>query len=56
MCHVDSPADGISHVTTIRKGVSENYFRQCQNGEWQTHSEDTFLAEVINIGLSISHK
>jgi len=41
-------------VTTIRKDVSENYFQQCQNGGWRTHSEDTVLAEVIDIGLSIS--
>jgi hypothetical protein len=56
MCHVDSPGDGRSHVTTIRKEVSENYFQQCHNGGLRTHSEDTFLVEVIDIGLSISQK
>ena len=56
MCHVDSPADGRGHVTTLRKGGSENYFQQCQNGGWRTHSEDTVLTEVVDIDLSISQK
>jgi hypothetical protein len=56
MCHVDSPADGRSHVTTIRKGVSENNFQHYQNDDWRKHSEDTVLADVTDIGRSAFHR
>ena len=49
MCHVDSPADGRSHVTTIRRGDFENYFQQCQNSGCRTHSEDMLSLKLLTL-------